>query len=254
MHSLSDRLILWLQTASWLEAGGVFLLENLAIFGAVVYLGDRLVRRYSSRPVGFAPDPVTRTELAVALANVLMNTAVTLAGWQLWRHGTIRFRDDLGIGAAADVLVLLLAMDLLMYWLHRLAHTRILFALVHGFHHRYDRVRPLTLFALNPIENLGFGLLWLTVIAVYPASWAGMSGYLALNVAFGAIGHLGVEPVPGEWARKPLVRHVAGSSFHQQHHQDVGHNYGFYTLVWDRLFGTLRPDYTESYGRTPTAE
>jgi hypothetical protein len=34
-------------------------------------------------------------------------------------------------------------------------------------------------------------------------------------------------------------------------HQDITHNYGFYTLIWDRLFGTLRPDYRESFGRIP---
>lgn len=246
-----DWFIRWLQTASWLEVSFVFLLENLVIFGLVILAGNWLVRRYNFRPVGAPPEPVTRAEIAVAMANVLLNTATTLAGWQLWLHGVIRFRTDVGLGAVVDVFVLLLTMDLLMYGLHRLAHTRLLYALAHQLHHRYERVRPLTLFALNPVENLGFGLLWLAVISVYPASWAGMSAYLMLNVAFGVIGHLGVEPVPSAWGLNPVMRYIAGSSFHAQHHQDVNHNYGFYTLVWDRLFGTLRPDYNRSYGRMP---
>ncbi len=241
----------WLQGASWLEASLAFLAENLLIFLLVVVGGEWLVRRYQSRPVSEPPATITTTEITVALSNVLLNTAITLAGWQLWRHGAIRFRTDVGWGAAADIIALVLIMDLLMYWLHRLAHTPLLFQWIHRMHHRYERVRPMTLFALNPFENLGFGLLWLAVISVYPASWLGMSVYMVLNVVCGAIGHLGVEPVPAEWARQPLVSSIAGSSFHAQHHQDAEHNFGFYTLIWDRLFGTLRAGYAQNYGRLP---
>jgi sterol desaturase/sphingolipid hydroxylase (fatty acid hydroxylase superfamily) len=111
--------------------------------------------------------------------------------------------------------------------------------------------RPLTLFMLNPAENLAFGALWLFVIWVYPASWFGMSVYLVLNVLFGTMGHLGVEPLPAWFARTPIVRYVAGSTFHARHHQDLDSNFGFYTLIWDRLFGTLRKDYFETVGQTP---
>lgn len=246
-----ETLLHWLQTASWFEAGIVFLAMNLVILGLVILLGNWLVNRYRFRPVTSPPPPLTKTELAAAAGNVLLNTAITLVGWQLWSRGVIRFRSDAGLGAVADVFVLLFTMDLLMYGLHRIAHAPLLYPFVHRFHHRYAQVRPLTLFALNPFENLAFGALWLTVIWVYSPSWAGMSVYLVLNVSFGAIGHLGVEPVPGEWARTPVLRYIAGSSFHSQHHQDASHNYGFYTLIWDRLFGTLQPDYTQNYGQVP---
>jgi sterol desaturase/sphingolipid hydroxylase (fatty acid hydroxylase superfamily) len=246
-----EWVIEWLRTTSWTEATAVFLAENLALFALVVLLGNLIAGRYGMHRVTPPPPPVSRVEVAVALANVLLNTATTLVGWRLWQLGVIHFRSDLGPAVVADVLVLLLAMDLLMYCLHRVAHTPVLYPIVHRYHHRYERLRPITLFALNPIENLAFGALWLGVISVYSASWMGMSIYLALNVAFGTVGHLGVEPLPRAWARRRILRHVAGSSFHAQHHADVGHNYGFYTLVWDRLLGTLRPDYDTVYGRIP---
>jgi sterol desaturase/sphingolipid hydroxylase (fatty acid hydroxylase superfamily) len=109
----------------------------------------------------------------------------------------------------------------------------------------------LTLFALNPAENLAFGGLWLAVISVYDASWVGMSVYLMLNVVFGAVGHLGVEPFPQNWINTPVLRNFAGGSFHAQHHQDLKHNFGFYTLFWDKAFGTLRRDYQRNYGQLP---
>ncbi len=145
--------------------------------------------------------------------------------------------------------MLVLLMDAAMYALHRAAHMSLLFPIMHRVHHRYERVRPLTLFLLSPIENLGFGMLWLGVIVFYQPSWLGMSIYLAINVAFGTIGHLGVEPLPDGWKRWPLVNYLATSTFHAQHHQALEHNYGFYTLIWDKLFGTLSPRYEKDFGR-----
>jgi len=244
-------IIHWLQSASWADLVLVFLIENFAIFVLVLLFGSLVISLFSSRRVSPAPEPLSRTEIVIALVNVLLNTMTTLAGLWLWRRGVIQFRTDVGLLALADILVLLLVMDLLMYLLHRLAHTPILFSLLHRFHHRYDRPRPLTLFALSPVENLAFGGLWLTVISLYDASWLGMSVYLMLNVFFGAVGHLGVEPFPRKWASNPILRNLAGGSFHAQHHQDLKHNFGFYTLFWDRLLGTLRRDYELNYGQIP---
>ena len=178
---------------------------------------------------------------------VLINTLVTIAGLWLFRRGWVRFRDDVGLLSIVDVFVLLLGMDLAMYVLHRLAHHRLLFPILHRLHHLYDRPRPLTLFILHPFETLSFGALWLVVIAIYPASWLGMSVFLALNVVFGTIGHLGVEPLPVDFLRWPILRQLGTSTFHGGHHQDPQHNFGFYTLIWDRLFGTLSPTYEAAF-------
>lgn len=245
-------IIEWLRAASWPVILLVFLLENLLIFALVVLFGSWATSRFEARRVALPPDPLSAKEVVVVLANILLNTITTLLGLWLWRNGVIRFRTDVGFFALADVLILLLGMDLLMYVLHRIAHTRILYSLLHQFHHQYDRPRPLTLFALSPLENLAFGGLWLTFISIYSASWLGMSIYLMLNVLFGVMGHLGVEPVPPSWARKPMLRHIAGASFHAQHHQGMEHNFGFYTLFWDRFLGTLRSDYERHYGQVPS--
>ena len=110
---------------------------------------------------------------------------------------------------------------------------RWLFPIVHATHHHYDRPRPLNLFVLNPAEVLGFGGLWLALLCVYPATWAGILIYLTLNLAFGTLGHLGVEPFPKAVARWPLLRHLGSSTFHANHHGDRDVNFGFYTDVWD---------------------
>jgi sterol desaturase/sphingolipid hydroxylase (fatty acid hydroxylase superfamily) len=248
---MQEQIINWLQTASWPATFAVFLVENLFILLLVIVVGRWVGKWFDGRRVALAPAPLTREEVGAVIINVLLNTLTTLAGLWLWRKGIIHFRSDTGVRAVLDVLVLLLGMDILMYVLHRVAHMPVLYALLHRFHHKYDRPRPLTLFALSPVENMAFGGLWLAFITVYSASWLGMSAYLFLNVFFGAIGHLGVEPFPQGWAKNPVLKYLAGGSFHAQHHQDMRHNFGFYTLIWDRLFGTVRADYETNYGQVP---
>ena len=69
-----------------------------------------------------------------------------------------------------------------------------------------------------------------------------MGCYLSLNVIFGLLGHLGVEPLPRGLARVPGLRALTTSAFHAGHHVHTHGNYGFYTRVWDRLAGTMLPD------------
>ncbi|MFO0952921.1 MAG: sterol desaturase family protein [Isosphaeraceae bacterium] len=233
---------------SALEAFGWMLVENTLLFLAALISGEILIRAFRTRPVGPPPPPVEAREVYLAVSCVFLNTVVTVAGWWLWTTGHIVVRRDTGFRAWLDVVVLLMVMDLGMYLTHRLAHHPWIYPVVHATHHAYDRPRPLDLFVLNPLEVLGFGGLWLVVIWAYSSSWLGMVVYLTLNLVFGMVGHLGVEPFPRSWARLGVLRHVGTSTFHAGHHQDVRGNFGFYTLIWDRLFGTLSPEYTDRFG------
>ena len=240
MNALLGRLLGAFAAMSPLTAFAWIVAENVALLLAAVTLGQWVVRRCASRPVTPPAPPIERLEIVLAVCVTLSNALTTLAGWALWRRGVLVIGHQTGLRALWDALALLLLMDLAMYGLHRLAHHRLLFGALHSLHHRYDHPRPLTLFVMNPLEALAFGGLWLLVLCVYHASILGIALYLALNLAFGTIGHLGVEPLPARWAHHPLLRHLGGSAFHAGHHVDDGGNFGFYTTIWDRLFGTLR--------------
>lgn len=246
-----ETFIRQLQTAPLWIAIPALLLENAVILLLAVGWGEWVAWRYQDRRVAQPAPPLQRQELLTAISSVFTCTIITVIGLLLWRAEIIRFRTDTGLWAWLDVLALLLIMDLAMYFLHRLAHASLFYSWLHRLHHDFDRPRPLTLFILNPLENLSFGFLWLIVISLYQSSWMVMSIYLMLNVLFGTMGHLGVEPFPVWWGKVPVLRYIGGSSFHARHHQDLSCNFGFYTLIWDRLFGTLRKDYFESIGTIP---
>ena len=237
-------------TPVWIMALA-FLLENLIIFGGTLIVGARIAHLYASRAVAEAAEPVSGEEILLASTTILLNSLVTLAGLYLWRGGFIRLRSEFSLTVVLDFLILVLAMDVAMYIAHRIAHIPWIFRIVHRTHHRYENPRPLTLFVLNPLECLSFGILWLALLCVYQATWLGMAAYLMFNVLFGLIGHIGVEPFPDRWKTHPVLKYVSTSSFHAGHHGDENHNFGFYTLIWDRLFGTLAPRYEKDFARRP---
>ena len=249
-----DSLLDLLQTTPLALAALVAFIINILQFLLTLAAGHLLLLVYKQKPTSPPPEPISRAEVLLAASCVILNALVMVAGIILWRAGIIQVRRGVDWLVLLDVVVLFFAMDFAMYVLHRMAHTRWLFPLIHATHHRYENPRPLTLFVLNPFEVLSFGLLWILLITIYPASAWGIFVYLTINLAFGLMGHLGVEPMPGAWLTIPLARQVSTSTFHAEHHRDKAHNFGFYTLIWDRLFRTLSPTYEPDFETAQTSD
>ncbi|MEZ4668820.1 MAG: sterol desaturase family protein [Anaerolineae bacterium] len=232
------------QAVLWAVAG------NIVMFVLSLLAGEWLVKAFHDRAITPPPPPVKREEIILALLCVVLNALVAAIGLAMWRAEIIVLRPDGGLATTlSDTLLLILMMDFGMYVFHRVAHHPILFPIIHLTHHKYENPRPLTLFVLNPFEVLGFGALLIGVIWISHASQLGIVLYLAFNLAFGMIGHLGVEPAPARWLNLPIIRYISTSTFHAEHHQDKDHNYGFYTVLWDRLFSTLSTEYLQDFGR-----
>jgi lathosterol oxidase len=243
MNSFLD----WAFTLSAPEAVLWLAVLNVATFGLTLLAGCLVSATFGRRRIVPPARALSRQEVICTAAGIAVNTLVTVAGWFLWEEGVLEIRRDTGWRAWLDFPILVLVMDVGMYALHRVAHTRWFFP-IHRLHHEYDRPWALTLFVVHPLETLGFGMLWLVVVVLCRPSWLGLSLYMGANLAAGMLGHVGVEPFPRWWSRMPVLREVGTSTFHAQHHLDVHHNYGFYTLIWDRLLGTLFPQYDESFG------
>ena len=246
---MSAAVVDWLRSAPLRQTVPAALLENFLLHGIALAIGAAMVRRFEHRRLAAPPPPLSGREVSVAVGTLLMNTLTTLAGLFLWRAGILRVAVGSPVRAFADAALLLFVMDAAMFTLHRIAHFPWIYPWLHAAHHEHVRPRPLTLFVLNPIENLAFGSLMLGVLIAYPFHWLAIGVFLAVNLATGIVGHLGVEPLPDRWIRTPVLRFVNGGTFHVRHHQDVGCHFGFYTAIWDRLAGTLRADEVERFGK-----
>lgn len=228
---------------------GVFLLLNVLIVAGSALLCIAIARLFPGHRLFDRWEPFKPLETLAVSATILLNALVSTGGWALWKYGVIHLVSRPWWGIILDTLLMVAAMDLGMYVLHRIAHARPLYRLFHFFHHRHEVTNPLSLFVLHPLEVIGFGALMTGFLCLHPIDPLALTTYLGLNVLFGTLGHCGVEPFPG-WIRKiPLLRLIGTSTFHAEHHERPGYNFGFYTLVWDQLFGTLDPTYWDRYQR-----
>ncbi len=227
--------------------------SNVFFVGASVVGCWLLGRIFPQRRLFSAPQPLTPHDKWLAAIATLLNSCVSIVGWLLWKAGWITVTFPGPARTLLDLALLLFIMDFGMYALHWMVHATWIYPLVHRTHHTHESMNPLSLFVLNPFEVIGFGGLLIVALMLFPISAEATGCYLTLNLIFGTIGHAGVEPVPGRWMKLPGLRLLGTSTFHAQHHADPMHNFGFYTLVWDRLFGTIHPDYDRRISAGETA-
>lgn len=236
-------MVSWIWNFTGWQAAIFFLAVNILLVAASVLLWHAR-RWFSSAPRLFeSAKPITRSDVLLTALATLINCAVGILGWYLWQHGVLTVPARPWYIALVEWIPLLIFMDFGMYVTHRMAHIRPIYLFMHQTHHGHHDVNTLSLFVLNPLEVLGFaGLMLLGIWLLQPSEWA-LVIYVILNVIFGTIGHTGVMPRFPKLATALLSRGVGTSLFHGQHHVDRGHNFGFYTTIWDRLFGTLHPEY-----------
>jgi Delta7-sterol 5-desaturase len=233
MTNLLNKIAALPEWAAW----GLFLLENVLLTGLVLGGGRLLLQKLQK--TGGGVSAYTRREWVLCGITNILNTVVTYAGFWLWKKHFITITMGGPWRILPDFLLLFFSMDLLMFLFHFLIHKTFLYRSIHLLHHGSIDPKPIDLFILHPVETLSFGTLWLVLLILYPFNIYAILIYLTVNLVFGLTGHLGMEPLPENIQQLPVLRWLGGSTFHHHHHKDIHYNFGFYTTIWDRLFGTL---------------
>ncbi|MFD2036305.1 sterol desaturase family protein [Belliella marina] len=215
----------------------VFWLLNVLILGMALGIGQLILRGYHQQI-----RPNRPKDWGIGMLTVSINALITQFGLYLYSLGYLQV--DFVWQPSKFVLGLLglfFAMDLFMFIFHYFIHQTKLHKIIHSLHHQAMHPKPIDLFVLHPIETLGFGILFIGVLCCISFQIHAILIYLMLNVLFGIIGHLGFEPLK-KWPKNKysLLNYLGTSSFHHLHHEDLSCNFGFYTNLWDRLFGTYQ--------------
>ena len=137
-------------------------------------------------------------------------------------------------------LLLTLLHDIWFYWIHRLMHTR---PMVRW--HRVHHMSPVPTVWSNDRFTLPDVLLTQCFLflapLVMPVPAVALILYRLSDQIKGIIGHSGYEYAASPFAVWPMpfvcVKH------HDAHHELYHVNFGNTLSIWDRLFGTLEPDY-----------
>ena len=138
---------------------------------------------------------------------------------------------------------LVIGIDFMFYWLHRLEHTVRLFWAVHVTHHSSDHFnftvgfrssvfQPLYRFLFfMPLAFLGFKAIDIIIIFTASQIWG-------ILVHTKLVGKLGM-----------LELFLVTPSHHRVHHASnplyLDRNLGMFLIVWDKLFGTFQPELDE---------
>ena len=127
----------------------------------------------------------------------------------------------------------LFAADTIMYWSHRMLHTK-QFYWIHKAHHRYN---PISSFAGSAVDlkdtflqGLPANIIPLIIFPFYIKMFFGISLFAQLWSIY-----IHSPTAPRITSEKSII---GNNQFHLKHHLTPTYNYGIYLTFWDRLCGT----------------
>ena len=176
----------------------------------------------------------------------------TYLSLKLLAHASFFSLDLLrGWPAWANILVWVLALDLMLYWLHRFLHMNPALWTVHKLHHSQENLSPLTTWRTHWLE-----LMYLAAPTLLLGMVLGpFSGYPVAMLFFLGMSQM-TQHSGLDWSWGPAGNIIISPRFHGRHHsaapEDANVNFGTVFPFWDKMFGTARdiPLQSVRYGLT----
>lgn len=143
--------------------------------------------------------------------------------------------------------LMILMHDTFFYWAHRGMHNPWLFKKIHLVHHKSTNPSPWASYAFHPLEAIVESMIFVIFLLTIPIHPIHLMVFFVFSLVYNVYGHLGFELYPKGFSKHWFGKWMNTSVSHNLHHQYFKGNYGLYFTIWDRLMGTLRPDYDTSF-------
>jgi len=127
-----------------------------------------------------------------------------------------------------------------------------LFNIFHLVHHKSTNPSPFAAYAFHPLEAILEAGIFVVFLFTLPVHFYHLFFFFLFMIIYNVYGHLGWELYPKGFSKHWLGKWINTSVNHNLHHQYFKGNYGLYFLFWDRLMGTIRPDYDEKFEAAKT--
>jgi len=196
----------------------------------LMYVFTILISHTWSRTHKLKTLPLTKQDMYNSIIVLVINILVAIPGYLLFSNGYILFRTDTHL--IRDFVLLFFFFDFAMYVLHLASHHVWPFKKFHVKHHTHTYFNSISLYVMEPIESLLFGLLLTIFVVLFSVNFYSFLAFIFINWILGVIGHLNTKSI-----NQPQF--FGNHIFHKTHHQHPNHNYGFYTIIWDKIFGTI---------------
>ncbi len=203
----------------------ILIIANIAMYGLTVlisYLWSKINQHKTLE--------LTKKDVYNSILVLIINMLVAIPGYLLFKNGSIGFTTE--VHFLRDFILLFIVFDLAMYVLHLASHHVWPFKKFHVKHHTHQYFNAISLYVMEPVESVLFGLLLTASAWLFTLNLYSFLAFIFLNWLLGVIGHLNTRST-----KQPLF--FGNHIFHKTHHQHPNSNYGFYTLIWDKLFNTI---------------
>jgi Delta7-sterol 5-desaturase len=142
-----------------------------------------------------------------------------------------------------SIIMMIVLHDTYFYWTHRLMHRRSIYKLAHKVHHLSMNPSPWAAMAFHPVEAVIEAGVIVIIPLVFPVHPLAIGLFLLFMMIYNVYGHLGYELYPKGFSKSWIGKWINTSVNHNLHHQFFNGNYGLYFLFWDRMMGTIQPEY-----------
>ena len=185
----------------------------------------------------------------VALDGLIVRLLLPLgaAGVALWtEEQQIGLLHQVNLGHAANVVLAIILLDMIIYWQHRLFHVAPILWRLHQVHHADRDIDVSTGLRFHPVEILISMLIKFSAVILLgvPATAVILFEVILNGMAMFNHGNIRLPKALDSLLRLLVVT----PDMHRVHHSILKHetnsNYGFNISIWDRVFGSYhaQPD------------
>jgi Delta7-sterol 5-desaturase len=233
-----------------------FVVAGLAYLLIWVILRKRLMHRLIQKK--FPPNSRLRSEFLYSLSSMaifaIIGVGVVFA--LKYGYGKLYYNiDDKGtLYFIFSVALAILIHDTYFYWTHRLMHHPKLYKHIHLVHHQSTNPSPWAAYSFHPYEAFIQGLIGPVIIFSIPIHVGALAIFAFYQIIYNAMGHSGFELLPKGFTKSKWFFWHNTTTHHNMHHRYFNYNFSIYYNWWDRIMGTMHPEYDEQYEEVTSRE
>ena len=136
--------------------------------------------------------------------------------------------------------IMFIIYDFYFYVTHRIMHHKKLFNLFHITHHKSKVISPLTALSMDVLEAIINQSALVLLFFLFPIHTTHVYIWVIVTISYTIYLHSGVELFSNKFLETKIGKLINTTKTHSEHNLKFKGNYGYYTLIWDKLFKTQK--------------
>ncbi len=201
-------------------------------------------KRHPERKIQARPQThSTRKDLISSLKqNMVTAFCLTIGIFSQWKGWTVTPVELSWWSFPLFFAISVILHDAWFYFGHRLLHTKAFYRF-HKPHHMTITPSVWSNDAGGSVDTLFAHSYYALILFVLPMPVLSFLAHRLFDQVSAIIGHSGYEYFASRTSRAPFP--MICTTYHDQHHSEFIYNYANYFSWWDRIFGTIHPNYDQ---------